>query len=91
MSSARSSSTAKGRSPASHEGLAKEALQQLFSCIEASTPPWIVVVGPIIVGPTIVGVGGAVIRSIVGPVIETVGVTIAAMPHFLDCSSTKLD
>jgi hypothetical protein len=91
MSCARSSSTAKGRSPARHEGLAKEALQQLFSCIEASTPPRIVVVRPIIVGPTIVGVVGAVIRSIVGPVIATVGVTIAAMPDFLDCSRTKLD
>ena len=43
------------------------------------------------VGPTIVGVVGAVIRSIVGPVIATVGVTIAAMPDFLDCGGTKLD
>jgi hypothetical protein len=79
---------AKGRSPASHEGLAKEALQQLFSCIEASTPPRIVVVGPITVGPTIIAVVGVMIRSIVGPVIATV--TIAAMPDFLYCSSTKL-
>src|SRR6185437_12081031 len=63
-----------------------EALQQLFSCIEASAPPWIVVVGPIIVGPTIVAVVGVVIRSIVGPV----GVTIGAMPDFLDSSSAKL-
>ena len=46
--------------------------------------------GPIKVGPTIVDVIGAVIRSIVGPVIATVGVTIAAMPDFLDRSSTKL-
>jgi len=76
---------AKGRSPASHEGLAKEALQQLFRWIEASTPPRIVVVGPITVGPTIVAVGVG-IRLIVGPVIATV--TIAAMPHFFDCSST---
>jgi hypothetical protein len=43
------------------------------------------------VGPTIVGVVGVVIRSIVGSVIATVGITIAAMPDFLDCSSTKLD
>jgi hypothetical protein len=91
LSSARSSSRAKGRLPARHEGLAKEALQQLFSCIEASTPPRIIVVGPIMVGPTIVGVVGVVIRSIVGPVIATVGVTIAAMPDFLDCSSANLD
>jgi hypothetical protein len=90
LSSARSSSMAKGRSPASHEGLGREALQQLFTCIEASAPPWIVVVGPIIVGPTIVAVVVVVIRSIVGPVIATVGVTIAAMPDFLDRSSTKL-
>jgi hypothetical protein len=41
------------------------------------------------VGPAIVG--GAVIRSIVGPVIATVNVTIAAMPDFLDGSNTKLD
>jgi hypothetical protein len=40
------------------------------------------------VGPIIVGV---VIRSIVGPVIATVGVAITAMPGFLDRSSTKLD
>jgi len=86
----RSPSTAKGRSPAIHEGLSREALQQLFSCIEASAPPRIVVVGPIIVGPTIVAVVGVVIRSIVGPVIATAGVTIGAMPDFLDCSSTKL-
>ncbi len=66
-------------------------MQQLFSCIEASAPPRIVVVGPIMVGPTIVGVGGALIRSIVRLVIATVDVTIAAMPDFLDCSSTKLD
>ena len=78
------------RSPAIHEGLSREALQQLFSCIEASAPPRIVVVGPIIVGPTIVSVGVVVIRSIVGPVIATVGVTIGAMPDFLDRSSTKL-
>jgi hypothetical protein len=70
--------------------LGREALQQLFSCIEASAPPWIVVVGPIIVGPAIVAVAGVVIRSIVGPVIATVGVTIGAMPDFLDRSSTKL-
>jgi hypothetical protein len=75
--------------------LAEEALQQLFSCIEASTPPRIVVVGPIIVGPIIVAVVGAVMRSIVaipiiGPVMVTVGVTIAAMSDFLDCSSTNL-
>jgi hypothetical protein len=43
------------------------------------------------VGPTIVGVVGVVISSIVGPVIATVGVTIAAMPDVLDCRSTKLD
>ena len=30
------------------------------------------------------------IRSIVGSVIATVGITIGAMPDFLDCSSTKL-
>ena len=77
---------AKRRSPASHKGLGREALQQLFSCIEASAPPWIVVVRPIIVGPTIVAVVGVVIRSIVGPV----GVTIGAMPDFLDSSSAKL-
>ena len=65
-------------------------MQQLFSCIEASAPPWIVVVGPIIVGPTIVAVAGVVIRSIGGPVIAKVGVTIGAMPDFLDRSSTKL-
>jgi len=46
--------------------------------------------GPIKVGPTIVDVIGAVIRSIVGPVIATVCVTIAVMSNFLDCSSTKL-
>jgi len=63
----------------------------LFICIEASAPPRIIVVGPIMVGPTIVGVVGVVIRSIVGPAITTVGVTIAAMPDFLDGSSTKLD
>jgi len=76
---------AKRRSPASHKGLGREALQQLFSCIEASAPPWIVVVGPIIVGPTIVAVVGVVIRSIVGPVIASV-----EMPDFLDSSSAKL-
>jgi hypothetical protein len=65
-------------------------LQQPFRCIEPSAPPWIVVVGPIIVGPTIVAVVGVMIRPIVGPVIATVGVTIGAMPDFLDCSSTKL-
>ena len=70
--------------------MGREALQQLFSCIEASAPPWIVVVGPIIVRPTIVAVVGGVIRSIVGPVIATVSVTIGAMPDFLDGSSTKL-
>jgi hypothetical protein len=43
------------------------------------------------VGPTVVGVVGVVISSIVGPVIATVGVTIAAMPDFLDCSSAKWD
>jgi hypothetical protein len=92
LSRARSSSTAKGRLPARHKGLAKEALQQLFSCIEASTSPRIIVVGPtIMVGPTIVGLVGVVIRSISGPVIATVGVSIAAMPDFLDCSSTKFD
>ena len=63
----------------------------MFVCIEASTPPRIIVVGPIMVGPTIVGVVGVVISSIVGPVIATVGVTIAAMPDVLDCRSTKLD
>ena len=72
--------TAKGRSSAIHERLGREALQQLFSCIEASAPPWIVVVGPIIVGPTIVAVVG------IGPL----GVTIGAMPNFLDSSSAKL-
>jgi len=41
------------------------------------------------VGPTIVGLVGVVIRSISGPVIATVGVSIAAMPDFLDC--TKFD
>ena len=70
---------AKRRSPASHKGLGREALQQLFSCIEASAPPWI------IVGPTIVAVVGVVIRSIVGPVIASV-----EMPDFLDSSSAKL-
>jgi hypothetical protein len=65
--------------------LAKEALQQLSSFIEASAPPWIVVVGLIMVRPT-------VILSIVGPVIATVGIiTIAAILDFLDCGSTKLD
>jgi hypothetical protein len=39
---------------------------------------------------TIVAVVGVLIRSIVGPIIATVGITIAAMPDFLDCSSTKL-
>jgi hypothetical protein len=66
--------------------LAKEALQQLFIRIEASTPPRIVVVRLIMVGPTIVRVVRVVIRSIVGPVIATVGVTIAPMPDFLDCT-----
>jgi hypothetical protein len=42
------------------------------------------------VGPTIVGVVGALIRSIVGLVIA-VDVTIAAMSDFLDGSSTKFD
>ena len=63
----------------------------MFSCIETSAPPRIVIVGPIMVGPTIVGVVGVVIRSIAGPIIATVSVTIAAMPDFLDGSSTKLD
>jgi hypothetical protein len=40
------------------------------------------------VGPAIVRIGGAVI---VGPVITTVDVTIAATPDLLDCSNTKLD
>ena len=57
----------------------------MFSCIEAAAPPWIVVVGPIIVGPTIVAVVGVVIWSIVGPVIASV-----EMPDLLDGSSTKL-
>ena len=56
----------------------------MFSCIETSAPPRIVIVGPIMVGPTIVGVVGVVIRSIAGPIIATVSVTIAAMPDFLD-------
>lgn len=63
----------------------------MFSRIEASAPPRIVVLRPIMVGPVIVRIGGAVIRSIVGPVIATVDVTIAAMSDFLDCSNTKLD
>ena len=62
----------------------------MFICIEASAPARIVVVGLIMVGPTIVEVVGLVIRSM-GLVIATVGVTIAPMPDFLDCSSTKLD
>ena len=71
--------------------MAKEALQQLFSWIEASTPSRLVVVGPIIVGPTIV-VGGAVIRSIVAipiiaPVMVAGSITIAAMSDFLDSST----
>jgi hypothetical protein len=62
----------------------------LFICIEASAPPRIVVMRLIMAGPTIVGVIGVVMRSM-GPVIATGGVTIAPMPDFLDCSSTKLD
>jgi hypothetical protein len=67
-----------------------EALQQLFTRIETSTPPRIIVVGPIMVGPTIVRIVGAVIGSIVRTVIATVGVTIAPMAEFLDCRSTQL-
>jgi hypothetical protein len=72
--------------PARCKRLAKEALQQSFICIETSAPSRIVVMGPIMVGPTIVRVVGVMIRSIVGPV-ATMGVTIAPMPDIFGCNA----